>query len=77
MKSDKKIVEEAKNLPCDLRLAETPAHKRLLRSILNAISDKSGFLIEERLKDILKPYMDYEKTLIRVDSVFSVSIKSN
>ncbi|KAK4874148.1 hypothetical protein RN001_013508 [Aquatica leii] len=50
---------------------ETMAHRRILRIILKLIADKSGFLIEEKLRDVLKPYSDNEKALVRIDNVFS------
>nr|CAD7426699.1 unnamed protein product [Timema monikensis] len=43
----------------------------LLRQILQKIADNSGFLVEERLKELLAPYSERERTLIRIDNVFS------
>ncbi|KAF5270688.1 hypothetical protein FQA39_LY01426 [Lamprigera yunnana] len=55
-------------------LGETMAHRRILRMILNLIADKSGFLIEEKLKDILQPYAEDENALLKIDCVFMVKI---
>lgn len=46
---------------------------KLLQHILKLISDKSGFLVEKRLKLILSSYDPDPKYLIRIDSLFSVS----
>ncbi|CAG2060659.1 unnamed protein product, partial [Timema podura] len=46
----------------------------LLRQILQKIADNSGFLVEERLKELLAPYSERERTLIRIDNVFSGKI---
>lgn len=43
----------------------------LLRRILKQLADRAGFIIEDRLQQILEPYLDEEKTLIRMDNVFS------
>lgn len=50
---------------------ETVAHRRILRTVLKLIADKSGFLIEERLKEILEPYTERERSLVKIDGVFS------
>lgn len=47
-------------------------HKRLLRHILEMVADQSGFLIEEKLDELLKPYNEEEKTFVRLDNVFMV-----
>lgn len=44
---------------------------RLLVHILQKISDKTGFLIESKLKEILKPYIKEQNNLVRLDSVFT------
>lgn len=49
------------------------ANQKQLHDILHKISDRAGFLVEERLLDILKPYTDDEKCLVRIESIFSVS----
>lgn len=47
---------------------------RLMRHILELIANQSGFLMEEKLDELLKPYSDDEKTFVRLDNVFSVSL---
>uniref|UniRef100_A0A1I8Q8N7 Dynein regulatory complex protein 1 n=1 Tax=Stomoxys calcitrans TaxID=35570 RepID=A0A1I8Q8N7_STOCA len=46
-------------------------NQRQLNDILQKISDKAGFLVEERLLQILKPYTDEEKCLVRIENIFS------
>ncbi|XP_050293707.1 LOW QUALITY PROTEIN: dynein regulatory complex protein 1 [Anthonomus grandis grandis] len=46
-------------------------YKKVLKHILTRISDKSGFLAEKRLKELLKGYMDDQKHLVRLDNVFT------
>lgn len=45
---------------------------RLIKEIFMTVSDKAGFLAEERLRTLLKPYEDEQKALIRIDHVFEV-----
>ncbi|XP_065369738.1 dynein regulatory complex protein 1 homolog [Calliphora vicina] len=45
--------------------------QKQLHDILHKISDRAGFLVEERLLQILKPYTDDEKCLVRIESIFS------
>ncbi|KRT82206.1 hypothetical protein AMK59_3475 [Oryctes borbonicus] len=52
-------------------MKNTSEYKNLLRHILQQISGKAGFLVEERLITILKPYLNEEKTLVTMDNVFS------
>lgn len=54
--------------------AEQMQMKRLLKHILQKIADNTGFLIEKRLFDILKPYTKQDTTLIALDNVFNVII---
>lgn len=49
-------------------------YKKILKHILIRISDKSGFLAEKRLKELLKGYMDDQKHLVKLESVFAVSL---
>ena len=49
--------------------------KRLLHHILEQVADQSGFLIEEKLNQLLMRYTNDEKTLVRLDNVFAVSKK--
>lgn len=52
-----------------------PRQRNLLKHILESVSDQSGFLIEEKLNELLKPYTTEEKTFVRLDNVFVVSKK--
>lgn len=45
--------------------------QKLLKQILKKISDKTDFLVEEKLFDLLKPYTEEEKTLVCLDNVFN------
>lgn len=45
--------------------------QRLLKQILQKISDKTEFLVEDKLFDLLKPYTVQEKTLVCLDNVFN------
>lgn len=58
----------------EISVEETAVYRRLVRHILKQVGDKTGFFLEERLKIILKPYSDTEKSLVRLDNVFAVSI---
>lgn len=49
-------------------------YKKVLKHILMRISDKSGFLAEKRLKELLIGYMDDQKHLVKLESVFAVSL---
>lgn len=55
------------------RLEDSPTLRKLMRKILKQVSDKTGFFLEERLQEVLKPYSENDKTLVRLDNVFSVS----
>lgn len=44
---------------------------RLMRNILRKLADRGGFLIEERLLKILKPYSEKEQTMVRIDNIFA------
>lgn len=45
--------------------------QKLMRIIFRAIADNSGFLIESKLKHLLMPYTQTERTLVNLDAVFS------
>lgn len=51
-------------------------YMQLLKHILIRISDKSGFLAEKRLKDLLRGYTDDQKDIVRLDNVFAVSAET-
>ncbi|XP_020710437.2 dynein regulatory complex protein 1 [Athalia rosae] len=58
-------------------LTEVNAERQLLYTILNQISDHTGFLIEDRLRELLTPYTVDEKHIIRLNNIFqALSIKS-
>lgn len=49
-------------------------YRKLLKHILKQISDKSGFLTEKRLKELLKPFEEGDQCLVKLDQIFQ-SIK--
>lgn len=54
------------------RMQELPPESaRLMRNILRKLADRGGFLIEERLLRILKPYTEKEQTMVRIDNIFA------
>ncbi|KAL0274630.1 UNVERIFIED_CONTAM: hypothetical protein PYX00_002719 [Menopon gallinae] len=56
----------------ELKRAEfEEGHRNVLKQILEMVADQSGFLIEEKVDDLLKPYTSEEKTLVRLDNVFT------
>ncbi|XP_055836949.1 dynein regulatory complex protein 1 homolog [Episyrphus balteatus] len=55
---------------CGKTVTQQVAEIRLLRCILKKISDRAGFLIEDKLLKILEPYTDEEKRLVRLDNIF-------
>ncbi|XP_043274905.1 dynein regulatory complex protein 1 [Venturia canescens] len=59
-----KIHEKPRNLE-DLNL-----ERKLLNHILQQISDHTGFLIEDRLKELLAPHSSHDNNIIRLDNVF-------
>lgn len=69
--SEAKLAESSTKL-----IKETGAYRNLLRHILQQISGKAQFLVEEKLSVLLKPYIDQEKTMVIMDNVFTVSVKS-
>jgi dynein regulatry complex protein 1 len=46
--------------------------KKFLQHILFTIADKAEFLVENQLLDLIEPYSEEQKTLVRLDSVFQV-----
>nr|CAD7399911.1 unnamed protein product [Timema poppensis] len=65
-----KVNQKAVNSP-GAHTVQFQGEAGLLRQILQKIADNSGFLVEERLKELLAPYSERERTLIRIDNVFS------
>lgn len=47
------------------------ARENLLRQVMRQISDRAGFILEDRLQKILEPFLETEKTMIKMDNVFS------
>ncbi|KAK9885399.1 hypothetical protein WA026_010894 [Henosepilachna vigintioctopunctata] len=66
-----KSVEFPKGKKTDLDPRQKAARQMLLKHLMKQLSDRAGFIIEDRLQQILEPYMDMEKTLVRMDNVFS------
>lgn len=50
------------------------SERRLMKLVLQRVADSAGFLVEERLKDLLAPYSEAQQTIIRLDNVFNVCI---
>jgi hypothetical protein len=44
-----------------------------LPNILKLVAENSDFLAEQQLKELLGPYIDKEKMLVKMDRVFTVS----
>lgn len=49
---------------------EASGYYKLVKQILTLVADRSGFLIEEKLKNILDPYLDLQKTVLNIDNIF-------
>ncbi|KAJ8681141.1 hypothetical protein QAD02_016928 [Eretmocerus hayati] len=65
--------ERLKIYDCD-RLERTPSEleleRRILNNILKQISECSGYLIEDKLQELIASRTEEEKTIIRLDNVF-------
>ncbi|KAH8419817.1 hypothetical protein KR009_002872 [Drosophila setifemur] len=48
-----------------------PESLRLMRNLVRKLSDRGGFLIEERLLKILEPFSEEDKCLVRIDNIFA------
>ncbi len=48
--------------------------RRLMKHITKVICDQTGFIIEERLRKILRPMLKTERTLIHFDAVLQVTV---
>ncbi|CAG7823676.1 unnamed protein product [Allacma fusca] len=46
--------------------------RKLMKHITNVICDQTGFLVEEKLRKIMSPYIDAEKELVHIDTVMQV-----
>ncbi|XP_011186775.1 dynein regulatory complex protein 1 homolog [Zeugodacus cucurbitae] len=51
-------------------VCEELLEKGLVRNILRKIADRAGFLVEEKLLKILRPYSENEKCIVRLDNIF-------
>lgn len=52
------------------------SRRRLFKLVLQRVADSAGFLVEERLRDLLAPYSESQKTIICLDNVFNASIRN-
>lgn len=50
---------------------------KILRTIMKNIADHGGFLLEQKLLDLLKPYAENDQTLVKIDNIFYVNININ
>lgn len=49
-------------------------NKKFTRLMLDRISVQTQWLVDDKLDDILEPYKDLDKTLVKVDNVFVVIV---
>lgn len=56
--------------PSEIRL-----EKQVLNNILKQISNTSGYLIENKLQELILHRSEEEKTIIKLDNVFQVKRK--
>ncbi|XP_052121907.1 dynein regulatory complex protein 1 [Frankliniella occidentalis] len=68
--SESKISQEREEDDSKMVLKEL-ARRRLLKLVLQRVADSAGFLVEERLRDLLAPYSESQQTIIRLDNVFN------
>lgn len=68
--SDSQIQEEKDKKEVDVVLREL-SRRRLLKLVLQRVANSAGFLVEERLRDLLAPYSDSQQTIICLDNVFN------
>ncbi|XP_012279027.1 dynein regulatory complex protein 1 [Orussus abietinus] len=74
IKENKKVCEKHKPAT---DLQEINLERQLLRRIIIQISDRCGFLIEDRLRELLAPHSSKDKIVIKLDNVFqALGIKS-
>lgn len=57
-------------------LEEINLERKLLLHIMKLISDRAGFLIEDKLKELLVNHSNENQIIVRLDNVFQV-IKIN
>lgn len=56
---------------------EMLANTRVMRMILRNVAEESGFIVDEDLQKILAPYMQEQRTVIKIDNIFNVKIDKN
>ncbi|XP_071451560.1 dynein regulatory complex protein 1 isoform X2 [Hetaerina americana] len=49
---------------------DSESKRRLLRHMLQRLADNTGFLLEDRLSNLLAPYTSQEKMLVYIDGIF-------
>ncbi|EDV46823.1 dynein regulatory complex protein 1 homolog [Drosophila erecta] len=64
------LTKSAANYKPDIKEL-APESLRLMRNLIRKLSDRGGFLIEERLLKILEPYSEEDKCLVRIDNIFA------
>lgn len=71
---DKEIENnENKQIMHDEQNKNNLQYQKITKQIFQLIADKTGFLIEDNLNLILKPYIKKERRLIEIDNIFLVS----
>ncbi|XP_034241497.1 dynein regulatory complex protein 1 [Thrips palmi] len=68
--SDSQLDEGGEKKEVDVVLKEL-SRRRLFKLVLQRVADSAGFLVEERLRDLLAPYSESQKTIICLDNVFN------
>lgn len=48
------------------------ANTRVMRMILRNIAEESGFIVDEKLQQLLSPYMQEQRTVIEIDNIYNV-----
>ena len=49
----------------------------MIRKLLEVICDEGGFLVEDKLKKLLVPLQNGEKSLIKMDAIFKVAVQKS
>lgn len=52
--------------------SEMLANTRVMRIILRNVAEESGFIVDEKLRQLLAPYMQEQRTIIEIDNIFNV-----
>ncbi|VEN63136.1 unnamed protein product, partial [Callosobruchus maculatus] len=69
-KHDSKYNGVSEQHPTPEQLDANPAYRKLVGLILKQLSDKSGFLSEQQLKQLMKGYSETKASLVRLDNIF-------